>query len=137
MNVVTKLCFNGCADDAIRLYQEVFGCRIRSLIHYRDAVQNGWEPPCPSKDGTVYHSELFFGETEVRIADDPGENAALTRRIDHPVGMDSAEEVERAFELLAKEGEVIQPLERPPYMVIIGAVRDKFGVLWTLMCDYK
>ena len=47
------------------------------------------------------------------------------------------EEVKKAFEVLSRDGEVIQPLECPPYMVIIGSVRDCFGIQWTLMCDFN
>ncbi len=136
MKFIHKLCFDGCGDDAIRLYSEVFGCTVRSLLHYRDAVANGWEPPRPDIDGYVYHSELLFGDAEVRIADAPGEEAEWTRKTEHLIGMDTAGEVERAFMLLARDGTVLQPLEHPPYMVVIGKVRDRFGVIWTLMCDF-
>ncbi len=136
MRFIHKMCMSGCSDAAISLYRQVFGCEVKSVIHYRDAVANGWEPPCPEKDDTVYHSELLLGDTELRIVDDSDEMADITRRVEHPVGMDTAEEVERAFALLAEGGEIVQPLERPPYMVIIGQVRDRFGILWTLMCDF-
>lgn len=136
MKFIQKFNMAGCSDAAIRLYQEVFGCRVKSLLHYRDAVAQGWEPPCPEKDDTVYHSEIYFGDAEIRFADTTAEEAELTRQTEHLIGMDTAEEVERAFRLLAEGGEVVQPLERPPYMVIIGKVRDRFGLLWTLMCDF-
>ena len=136
MKMIQKLSFDGCGDAAVDLYQRVFGCTVRSLIHYRDAVANGWERACPEKDSEIYHSELLFGDAEVRIADSPGEEAELTRKIEHLIGMDTEAEVERAFRMLSEGGEVIMPLTRPPYMVVIGKVRDPFGVMWTLMCDF-
>jgi PhnB protein len=136
MKLIQKLNFEGRSGEAIRLYQEVFGCRVKSLIRYRDAVANGWEQPCPEKDDTVYHSEIYFGDFEVRFADTGAEDAELTRRVEQLVGFDTAEEVERAFALLSDGGEILMPLNRPPYMVIIGKVRDKFGIMWTLMCDF-
>jgi PhnB protein len=60
----------------------------------------------------------------------------LTKKVIHIIGFDTAEEVENAFSVLSVGGEVIKPLERPPYMVIIGTVKDRFGVHWELMCDY-
>ncbi len=54
----------------------------------------------------------------------------------HIIRFDTAEEVENAFSVLSDGGEVIRPLERPPYMVIIGTVKDRFGVIWELMCDF-
>ena len=61
----------------------------------------------------------------------------LIRKLDYAVGFRTAEEVKRAFEVLSRDGEVIQPLECPPYMVIIGSVKDCFGIQWTLMCDFN
>jgi len=54
----------------------------------------------------------------------------------HIIGFDTAEEVEKAFSVLSDGGEVIRPLERPPYMLLIGTVKDRFGVKWELMCDF-
>lgn len=136
MKMILKLCFNGRSDEAIHFYEKVFGCKVRSLIHYSDAVAYGWEEPCPEKDKSVYHSEVMFDDLEVRFADGEGEEVELTKKSEHLIGFDTAEEVEKAFQLLSEGGEVVEPLTRPPYMVIIGKVRDKFGLLWTLMCDF-
>lgn len=137
MKFIQKLCFDKGSEDAIHFYQKVFGCRIQSLIYYKDAVANGWASPCPEIDNTVYHSEIFFGDMEVRFSDlSSQDDVELTRKTEHLIGMDTAEEVEKTFALLAEGGEVVSPLERPPYMIIIGSVRDKYGILWTLMCDF-
>ena len=56
---------------------------------------------------------------------------------EHLIGFRTAEEVRSAFEVLSRDGEVIAPLNCPPYMVIIGTVRDCFGIPWTLMCDFN
>ena len=64
------------------------------------------------------------------------QDVALTRQVNHIVGFDTAQEVEHAFAVLSEGGEVIRPLEHPPYMVVIGKVRDRFGVQWELMCDF-
>lgn len=111
---------------------------MKSLVFYSDAVKNGWEKPNPQKDSMVYHSEIMFGEQEVRMAD--SEDASmleLIRKLDYAVGFRTEEEVRRAFEVLSKDGEIIRPLETPPYMIIIGTVEDCFGITWTLMCDYN
>lgn len=79
----------------------------------------------------------MFGEQEVRMTDMSGEaEVELTKKVVHIVGFDTAEEVEHAFSVLSDGGEVIKPLKRPPYMVIIGTVKDRFGIQWRLMCDF-
>lgn len=90
-----------------------------------------------AKESLVYHSEIMFGEQEVRMNDLSDEaEVELTKEVIHIIGFDTAEEVEKAFSVLSDGGEVIKPLERPPYMVIIGTVKDSFGVKWELMCDF-
>ena len=110
MKFIQKICFSGETEEALEEYKKAFGCTIRSLLHYSDAVKNGWERPDEEKESLVYHSEI--------------------------IGFDTAEEVEKAFSVLIDGGEVIRPLERPPYMLIIGTVKDRFGVKWELMCDF-
>ena len=137
MKFIQKLCFFGETEEALEEYKRAFGCTVRSLLHYFDAVNNGWESPDVVKESLVYHSEIMFGEQEVRMDDLSDEaEVELTKEVNHIIGFDTAEEVEKAFSVLSEGGEVIKPLERPPYMVIIGAVRDRFGVKWELMCDF-
>ena len=129
--------FNGQCDEAIELYKKAFNCTVRCLLHYSDAVNNGWEQPNPELDRRVYHSEILFGDQEVRFCDCSMEEAELSQKVVQAVSFDTAEEVEASFTILSEGGEVIQPLSRPPFLVIIGTVRDKFGIQWQLVCDYK
>ena len=137
MKFIQKLCFSGETEEALDEYKRAFGCTVRNLLHYSDAVKNGWELPGEAKESLVYHSEIMFGEQEVRMNDLSDEaEVKLTKEVIHIIGFDTAEEVEKAFSVLSDGGEIIKPLERPPYMVIIGTVRDRFGVQWELMCDF-
>lgn len=137
MKFIQKFCFTGETEEVLKEYKRAFGCTVKSLLHYSDAVKNGWEKPDAAKEDLVYHSEIMFGEQEVRMNDmsDLAE-VKLTKEVIHIIGFNTAEEVEKAFYVLSEGGEVIKPLERPPYMVIIGTVKDRFGVKWELMCDF-
>lgn len=137
MKFIQKLCFSGETEEALELYKKAFGCTVRSLLHYSDAVTNGWEKSDKEKESFVYHSEIMFGEQEVRMSDLSDEaDVKLTKEVKHIIGFDTADEVEHAYQVLSEGGEVLKPLERPPYMVIIGEVKDRFGVKWELMCDF-
>jgi PhnB protein len=137
MKMIQQLCFSGETEEALEEYKRAFGCTVRSLLYYSDAVKNGWEQPDTAKESLVYHSEIMFGEHEVRMNDlSDEENVNITKKVIHIIGFDTEEEVEKAFSVLSDGGEVIKPLERPPYMVIIGTVKDRFGVQWELMCDF-
>lgn len=137
MKIITQLCFDGTADGAMALYERAFGCTVKSLIRYRDAVAHGWEKPNEEINDRVYHSEVMFGDYEVRLTDlGDSEKTALTQKVTINVGFRTEEEVRKAFSVLAEEGTIIRELTCPPYMVIIGEVRDQFGVAWNLMCDF-
>ncbi len=137
MKFIQKICFSGESEEALEEYKKAFGCTVRSLLHYSDAVKSGWELPDKAKESLVYHSEIMFGEQEVRMNDLSDEaEVELTKNVFHIIGFDTVEEVEKAFSVLSDGGEVIRPLERPPYMLIIGSVKDRFGVKWELMCDF-
>jgi len=138
MKIITQLCFDGEADAALELYCRAFGCSVRSLMHYRDAVAYGWEQPDEEKNNRVYHCEIVSGEQEIRLIDLAGEEQVrLTKQVTHHVQFDTEEEVRAAFTVLSEDGRVVRELEKPPFLVIIGEVIDRFGVRWVLMCDYK
>ena len=138
MKFIQKLYFEDTTLQAIELYKEAFGCTEKSVIMYEEALEKGWADLDPKRNGTVYHSEIMFGDQEVRMADTRDTDfLQLIRKLDYAVGFRTADEVKKVFEVLSRDGEVVQPLECPPYMVIIGSVRDCFGIQWTLMCDFN
>ncbi|WP_277407621.1 hypothetical protein [Lacrimispora xylanisolvens] len=105
MKFIQKLCFSGEAEEALEKYKKAFGCTIRNLLHYSDAVINGWERPDEEKESLVYHSEIMFGDQEVRMNDLSDEaEVELTRKVIHIIGFDTAEEVENAFSVLSDGG---------------------------------
>lgn len=138
MKFIQKMYFNGESVKAIEKYKQAFGCTVRTLLFYSDAVKQGWEQPNPVIDSTLYHCEIMFGDQEVRFNDtDDAEILETARKLEYVLQFDTEAEVVMAFDILKEGGEVISPLEKPPYMVIIGTVRDCFGIKWTLMCDFK
>ena len=138
MKIITQLCFDGHGDEAVELYQEAFGMDVKTLMHYKDAVEFGWEKPDDRLDKLVYHSELVRGGVELRVTDlGSAEQTELTGRFSFNVQFETEEEVVNAFTVLAKDGKIVRALEKPPFLVIIGEVEDKFGVHWVLMCDFK
>jgi PhnB protein len=89
MKFIQKLCFSGETEEAIEVYKQAFGCTVRNLLHYSDAVKNGWEKPDTAKEMLVYHSEIMFGEQEVRMNDLSDEaEVKLTKEVVHMIGFD-------------------------------------------------
>jgi PhnB protein len=72
MMVIPTLHFCGRCKDAINLYQKAFHCNVKSIMHYDDAVQRGWEQDIPEKRNYIYHSEVYFGNQLFRMSDGVG-----------------------------------------------------------------
>lgn len=137
MKFIQKMYFKNEADKALELYKLAFGCTVKCWITYADAVKAGWEKPNPAKDSSLYHCEIMFGEQEIRMENTEDESLLENvHKVEYLVGFDTEEEVVKAFNILSEGGEVIRPLEKPPFMVVIGSVRDRFGNIWVLMCDF-
>lgn len=133
MLVIPTLHFCGQCEDAVRLYEKAFGCKVRSLMHYSDAVQRGWEQDISEKRNTVYHSEVLFGEQLFRMSDGAETEPNTNTSVFFAINLDTVEEVEKAFEVLQTSGTVIDPLESTPYSACMGSIMDKFGIRWRIM----
>lgn len=122
MQIIPTLHFNRTCEKAIDLYQRAFGCTVKCLLYYSDAVKAGWIQADSERMNMVYHSEILFGEQEVRMSDCVGEASDLSQEVFLTVKFEKAEQVEQAFNILKEKGTVIVPLERPPYCEIVGSV---------------
>jgi PhnB protein len=49
------------------------------------------------------------------------------------LALDSAEDAERVYGVLAEEGKVSMPIAETPFASRFAQLRDKFGVLWTII----
>jgi PhnB protein len=49
------------------------------------------------------------------------------------LSVDSTEEAERVHKLLAEGGEIYMPMEETFYATRFSQLRDKFGVLWSII----
>ena len=49
------------------------------------------------------------------------------------LSVDSSEEAERVYKLLAKDGEVFMPLEETFFATRFSQLRDRFGVSWSII----
>lgn len=137
MRFIVDLWLDKQAEEALALYQKAFHCQVKTWMRYQDAVSLGWEKPDDEKTQLIYHSQVFFGDQEVRLGDLGGEDRIRkTRENRFMIAFDTEDEVVHAFHALSDGGTVIRPLEKPPFLVIIGTVRDRFGVTWELLCDY-
>ncbi|MBS1883909.1 MAG: VOC family protein [Actinobacteria bacterium] len=120
------LMFEGQAGEALELYAGAFeDAEVGDVRRYGDEG--------PGAAGTIEHAVLRVGEREVRLIDSPVEHAfGFTPAISLFVDLDSAEEVDAAFEKLSAGGQVLMPLDAYPFSPRFAWIADRFGVSWQL-----
>ena len=120
------LMFEGQAAEALELYAAAFeDAEIVDVRRYGD------EGPGPA--GTVEHAVLRVGDREVRVIDSPvRHDFGFTPAVSLFVDLDSADEVDAAFEKLAAGGQVLMPLDAYPFSSRFAWIADRFGVSWQL-----
>jgi len=131
MNAQTYLFFDGCCEEAIEFYVEVFGAELKFLLRYQDGPKElmpaGWE-------NRVFHATLALGETMLNLSD-AAENGSRFASFALLVHVDTAEIAERVFELLRANGDVKVPLAPNFWALRYGIVKDRFGITWKIQAN--
>jgi PhnB protein len=125
--------FPGTTEEALRLYEQVFGTRVIAKMTFGEAawVQN----VSPNAKTKIMHAQLPITETTHLMASDLVEGLcpAPYQRGNNVhvsiVAKDKAE-ADRAFELLSAGGKVTMPLANAPWGPYFGMCVDRFGVQW-------
>jgi len=128
MNLYTHLNFGGNCEEAFRFYAEHLGGKITMMMRQQEM------PGGPQRDvNAIVHARLNLADTVLIGNDVPAAHFAKMRSVYLYLSLDSAEEVERVYTLLAEDGEVYMPLEKTFFASRFGMLRDRFGVSWTLL----
>lgn len=134
---MTTLCpylFLGSATEAaLAFYADVFRGRVRTVIRWREAVENA----DPADANRIIHAEFEAPGVFFMAADPPGEGPRdagprTGGAISLALAFDDGAEQERVFAALSDEGQVLAPLHDTFYGGRFGVVRDRFGVQWLL-----
>lgn len=124
--VTTFLMFEGRAEEAMRLYAEIFDdSQIQELERYQ-AGESGVE-------GTIKRATLRLAEQTLRFFDSAVEHPfGFTPAISLFVDCQSESEIDRLFARLSEGGAILMPLDAYPFSRRFGWLTDRFGVSWQL-----
>jgi PhnB protein len=132
MDIQTYLFFNGCCEEAIRFYGEVFGAEVAFLMRYKEGPPNLMRPGSGEK---IYHATLKFGETTLNMNDAlTGEHGGMGG-FALLVHFAAVEDAGRVFAALAQRGQVRMPLAQSPWARLYGIVQDPFGITWKIQVN--
>ncbi|WP_162958110.1 VOC family protein [Nocardia yunnanensis] len=125
------LLFNGNAADAVGFYESVFG--VEAIIT-RFSDMGGTPEDMPEEvRNRVANAQLPLSATNIlMVSDTPPGNEIDNSKPGFTVQIeaDSAEEAERLFTDLAKDGAVDMPFGKVEWAEAFGMLTDKFGTPW-------
>lgn len=123
MNFIPTFHCGGRCAEVIALYEKAFGLEID--WQGRDA-----------ETGLIYHTDAHIGSQRIRLSDGGMEREGI--HVDSlflAVTLDTAEEVERIFDVLKENGEVFQAPHQADFSPCMSEVKDRFGFKWYLMVN--
>ncbi|TVZ41372.1 hypothetical protein P886_0717 [Alteromonadaceae bacterium 2753L.S.0a.02] len=132
-NSQTYLFFGGRCDEAVQFYQTHLGAKQGAIFRFNespDPVPEGMLQP--GFENKVMHGEIIVGGSTYLISDGCDESTtcsgfALTFQLT------DAALLEKTFNALAQQGEVIMPLMKTFFSPLYGQVKDQFGITWMVM----
>jgi len=130
MNIYAQLNFGGNCEEAFRFYEGNLSGKVLMMMH-QDEAPGG---KTTGKAGrAVIHARMAIGDTVLIGNDVPASYFEKIRSVYIYLSVDSPEEAERAYKLLAEDGEVYMPLEETFYATRFAQLRDRFGVSWSII----
>ena len=131
-HVHVYLNFPGTTDDALKLYESVFGTRV---VFRQTFGESTFIPNVPEHaKGKVMHAQLPITEAVHLMASDavPGFGPPVTYGNSFHVSIVAKDkaEADRAFALLSEGGKVNMALANAPWGPYFGMCTDRFGVSW-------
>lgn len=124
--ITTFLMFEGRSEEAMRFYTSLFErSEIRHITRYG--------PNEAGEEGTVMHAVFTLDGQEYMCIDSSVQHDfTFTPAISLYVNCANEAEIDRLFENLSSDGQVLMPLERYPFSEKFAWVADRFGVSWQL-----
>ena len=128
MRLFAQLNFGGNCEEAFRFYEKQLGGKIVMMMSQSQA------PGAPRDAGkAIIHARIDIGDTVLTGNDVPPSVFKKIRSVYLNLSLDSAAEAERVHNVLAEGGEVYMPLQETFFATRFSQLRDRFGVLWSII----
>ena len=126
-----SLSFSGNCQEAINYYQVTLGAKVHRL-HFLSEAPEDFETDEAMPSKYVSYSEVtLFGTT--LVMSDGAQRKMGDENFWFSLFFDTEAEVREAFNLLAADGQVIQPLTQQFWASLDGSLIDRFGIHWNLL----
>jgi PhnB protein len=123
--------YKGNCRQAFNFYQQHLDGKIIMMSTFAEMPDAANIPDKRKND--ILHGRIQIGDSILMGADipdaEPMRSAYLTLRLD------SNEEAERIYQLLADGGDIFMKMEKTFFASRFAMLRDKFGTSWMLLCE--
>jgi PhnB protein len=130
MKLYTHLNFGGNCEEAFRFYEAQLGGKITMMMKASELPP---EVKAPGSLDAVIHARMDIAGVELIGNDVPAEYFQPIRSSYLYFSVDSTEEAERIYNVLAEGGKVSVPIAETFFATRFAQLRDRFGVLWSII----
>ena len=127
----TYLNYGGNCRQAFEFYAEHLGGTITMLSTHGE-MPGPNEVPAEWRNA-VLHARIELGGTTIFGADVPPDVFQPMRSAYLSLSLDSSEEAERVYALLAEGGQIFMKMEETFFAHRFAMLRDRFGTSWMLL----
>jgi len=131
MNLYTHLNFGGNCEEAFRFYERHLGGKITMMMK-RSQLPDPYDVQ-PGTENAVVHARLSIAGVELIANDVPKDYFKPVRSSYLFLALDSPDDADRVFSVLAEGGEIGMPIAETFFASRFGQLRDRFGTLWTII----
>jgi len=127
------LFFNGSCEQAVDFYRKALGAEVEMMMRFKESP----EPPQPGMvppgfENKIMHTSFRIGQTTVMASDGCSAEQANFQGFSLALSLSSEAQADRAFDALAKGGQVRMPLAKTFWSPRFGMVTDQFGIGWMI-----
>jgi len=127
MRLRPQLNFGGNCEEAFRFYEKHLGGKITVML------DQSHMPGGPPGGKAIIHARMAIGDSELVGNDVPAGTYAKSHSVYMLLSVDSPQEAERVHAILAEGGEVYMPMQELFFATRFSQLRDRFGVLWSVI----
>jgi PhnB protein len=131
MKLYSHLNFGGNCKEAFLFYEKHLGGKITAMLG-TDKLPAGFNVP-PGTENAIIHARMNVAGVELIGNDVPPDYFQPIRSSYLYLTLDSTKSADKIWNVLANGGVATMPIAETFFATRFGQLRDKFGVLWSII----
>ena len=134
MAIQPYLFFNGRCEEALAFYKDKLGAKVEMMMRFKENPDAGAMEHMKVNPEAVMHASLHVGDAMILCSDGMSSDGKTNfQGFSLALSVANEAEADKAFEALAKDGQIQMPIGKTFFSPRFGCVADKFGVSWMVM----